>query len=251
MIRSIDASRDWPGYAIVLSFPAGCSILVFMAGGVITAGAARRHVYAGGLLCVAALAVAAVLATALATAPAARAATVLRGINDGALPTLAAAARDQHLHEIRSQLRAAVLRVNCQWPLAEPARGQYSDADGTGYLSWPRTDGRSRARPGSQGDRHHVLRAQVGLGLGILGRSAGRATATGYQKFYPMSRAALDRLPGVRQAPVDGARRRGPGLRGLQRAEPLVAPLSADAPTADLRLRPTCISVPQGLLGPA
>ena len=93
----------------------------------------RRGVACLPYLCVAALAVAA----ALWSPPAARAATVLRGIDDtslGSLPTLAPAVRAQHLHEIRSELRAAVLRVDCSWPDAEPARGQYSDADASGYL---------------------------------------------------------------------------------------------------------------------
>jgi hypothetical protein len=56
---------------------------------------------------------------------------VLRGIDDVPLPTPAPDARAQHLQEIAGQLRAAVLRVDCLWPLAEPAEGQYSDS---GYL---------------------------------------------------------------------------------------------------------------------
>ena len=89
----------------------------------------RRGVAWLTCLCLAALAVAAFWSP-----PAACAATVLRGIDDGPLPTLAPAARARHLHEIRSELRASVLRVDCQWPLAEPAQGQYSDADASGYL---------------------------------------------------------------------------------------------------------------------
>lgn len=64
-------------------------------------------------------------------APPASAGTVLRGIDDAPLPTLPPDARARHLQEIAGQLRAAALRVDCQWPLTEPARGQYSDS---GYL---------------------------------------------------------------------------------------------------------------------
>ena len=95
-------------------------------------------------LCAAALAVLAVLGT----APAARAATVLRGINDGALSALGVTARDQHLHEIRSELRASVLRVDCQWPLAEPAKGQYSDSDAPAMV-WSAVSTRSAAATSS------------------------------------------------------------------------------------------------------
>ena len=72
-----------------------------------------------------------VVSAVLRPAPPALAGTVLRGVDDAPLPTLAPDARARHLQEIARQLRAAVLRVDCQWPLAEPAKGQYSDS---GYL---------------------------------------------------------------------------------------------------------------------
>jgi hypothetical protein len=72
-----------------------------------------------------------VVSAVLRPAPPALAGTVLRGVDDAPLPTLAPDARARHLQEIAGQLRAAVPRVDCQWPLAEPAKGQYSDS---GYL---------------------------------------------------------------------------------------------------------------------
>ena len=136
--------------------------------------------------CVAALAVLA----ALWLAPAVRAGTVLRGIDDGPLPTLAADARAQHLHEIRSELRASVLRVDCQWPLAEPARGQYSDASDSGFLF---------GLEQTVADAHR-------LGLEVIVTMDGvpqwasnpgfwnyppPGYGSGYQSFYPMAAGAL------------------------------------------------------------
>jgi hypothetical protein len=137
-------------------------------------------------LCVAALAVAA----ALWSPPAARAATVLRGINDDALPTLAADVRAQHLHEIRSELRASVLRVNCSWPLAEPARGQCSDADASGYLY-----GLEQTVAAA-----HALGLKVIVTMCYVPKWASDSGywddpppgySQGYQDFYPMTNSAL------------------------------------------------------------
>ena len=137
-------------------------------------------------LCVASLAVLAVLGT----APAARAATVLRGIDDVPLPGLATTARDQHLHEIRSELRASVLRLDCLWPLAEPARGQYSDADDSGYLSGLEATVSSA----------HTLGLEVIVTMCYVPQWASDSAywddpppgySNGYQRFYPMAAGAL------------------------------------------------------------
>lgn len=124
-------------------------------------------------------------------APVAGAATVLRGIDDGALPGLAAGARDQHLDQIKNGLRASVLRVDCQWPLAEPARGQYSDADGSGYLALLEQ---------TVADAH-TLGLKVIVTMDFVPKWASDPAywsdppapsyGTGYQEFYPMTQAAL------------------------------------------------------------
>jgi hypothetical protein len=146
----------------------------------------RRGVACLPYLCVAALAVAA----ALCSPTAARAATVLRGINDGALPQPAANVRAQHLHEIRSKLRASVLRVNCSWSDAEPARGQYSDTDDSGYLySLEQTVADA-----------HALGLKVIVTMCYVPEWASDSGywddpppgySEGYQDFYPMSQSAL------------------------------------------------------------
>jgi hypothetical protein len=134
--------------------------------------------------------VALALAWALCLAPAARAATVLRGLNDGALPTPSAGVRAQHLHEIRSELRASVLRVNCSWPLAEPAQGTYSDTDDSGYLS-----GLEQTVVAA-----HALGLKVIVTMCYVPQWASDSTywddplpgySNGYQSFYPMKAAAL------------------------------------------------------------
>ena len=114
----------------------------------------------------------------------ARAGTVWRGIDDGELPVLAPDAQARHLQEISSQLRAGVLRVDCQWPLAEPAQGQYSDA---GYLG-----GVVAAVKAA-----HALGLQVIVTMDFVPKWAsdtrywGDLGFTGYQKFYPMKQADL------------------------------------------------------------
>ena len=133
----------------------------------------------------AAIGLAVVLAVLWPASPA-RAGTVLRGIDDGVLPVLSPDAQAQHLQEISSQLRAGVLRVDCQWPLAEPAQGQYSDA---GYLG-----GVVAAVKAA-----HVVGLKVIVTMDFVPKWAsdtsywGDLGFTGYQKFYPMKQAALAR----------------------------------------------------------
>ena len=144
-----------------------------------------------GLACLACLCLVVFsVAGAVWTTPAARAATVLRGINDGALPTLDTDMRIQHLHEIRSELRASVLRMNCSWPLAEPAQGTYSDADDSGYLY-----GLEQTATAA-----HALGLKVIVTMCYVPQWASDSTywddpppgyGNGYQSFYPMKAAAL------------------------------------------------------------
>jgi hypothetical protein len=131
----------------------------------------------------AAVGLATVLAVLWSASPA-RAGTVLRGIDDSVLPTLSPDAQAQHLQEITSQLRAGVLRVDCRWPLAEPTRGDYTDA---GYLG-----GVVAAVQAA-----HALGLKVILTMDYVPKWAsdtsfwGDLGFTGYQMFYPMKPTAL------------------------------------------------------------
>jgi hypothetical protein len=120
-------------------------------------------------------------------APPATAGTVWRGIDDGRLSTLAPDVRAQHLQEIAGQLRAGVLRVDCQWPLAEPAEGQYSDS---GYLGGVV----------ATVEAAHTLGLKVIVTMDFVPKWASDTSYwntfpardyAGYQKFYPMKPSAL------------------------------------------------------------
>ena len=117
--------------------------------------------------------------------PPAQAGTVWRGLDDGPLPTLTPGARDQHLQEIAAQLRATVLRVDCQWSRAEPARGQYSDS---GYLGGVV----------ATVEAAHALGLKVIVTMDHVPQWASDASYWGdlrgyggYQPFYPMKTSAL------------------------------------------------------------
>ncbi len=113
--------------------------------------------------------------------------SVLRGLDDGPLPTLTPDAREQHLREIKGQLRAAVLRVDCEWPLAEPTEGQYSDS---GYLGGVV----------ATVEAAHARGLRVIVTMDFVPKWASETSYwntfpvrgyAGYQEFYPMTASAL------------------------------------------------------------
>lgn len=117
-------------------------------------------------------------------APPAQAA-VLRGIDDSNLLSLPTSQRSQQLSELTTSLRASVLRLDCQWALAEPARGQYTDS---GYLG----------RLVATATAAHKLGLKIIVTMGGIPKWASASSFwrhppagySGYQPFYPMATSA-------------------------------------------------------------
>ncbi|HMK93110.1 MAG TPA: cellulase family glycosylhydrolase [Thermoleophilia bacterium] len=134
------------------------------------------------------LVVAAVVAALSLAAPPAAQAALLRGLDDPALPTLSQADRDARLHEIGAQLRATVVRLDCEWPHAEPDAGVYTD---DGYLGGFV----------ATAEALHAQGVKVIVTINHVPRWASdsafwndppSSAYSGYQVFYPIREGALD-----------------------------------------------------------
>ena len=150
-------------------------------------GRARSAEHPGRLGLALVAVIVAVSAAALATPSAARAG-LLRGLDDTRMGTLSQADRDAHLHEITALLHARLIRIDCNWPDAEPSRGGYTD---TGYLG----------NVVAAAQAAHALGVKVIVTIAYVPKWASDSAFwddppssdyTGYQRFYPMKASALD-----------------------------------------------------------
>jgi hypothetical protein len=144
------------------------------------------------LAALALLSLAAALTLLGALAPAARAATVLRGMADPGFTAASEplAERLAVVHELGVTLRGRVIRLDCEWPLGEPQRGAYDDA---GYL----------ADLKSVTDAAHAEGLEVIVLIVYVPRWASDRSYwsdppasgySGYQSFYPVARGSLGDL---------------------------------------------------------
>jgi len=122
----------------------------------------------------------------------ARAGTVLRGMADNRFTDYSRplAERLALLHELRASLRGRVVRLDCDWTLAEPQRGVYDDS---GYLA-----GLKAMTDAAHADGLKVIVLIIYVPRWASDKSywshPPAASFSGYQSFYPVAAGSLDDL---------------------------------------------------------